>query len=351
MKVLHFPDYSFANPYQELYFNALRNEGVEVIGLSEPEGHSLDKHVETEKPEILHIHWIHPYTRGRTLYKALRNSMNFLKKIKHAKKKGIKIVWTIHNLYDHESKYKYIEIFTHKRLAALVDYIFPLSNTAQKLVHKHYRSSAKKKTIVIPHGNYNGYYKNEVSKKRAQDILGLDSKKKTIVFLGMIRPYKGIENLIQAVKSTSFSGELVIAGKALNQNYLTSLQELANETPYIKFFPTFIPDDELQNFLKAADWVVFPFNNILSSGSVILAMSLACPIIVPRIGAIPEIVPPDGAIFYDNSREGLEMALNTAMEISNTSSYAIANLNAVEKLDWKMIAIKTNESYKKLTNV
>jgi beta-1,4-mannosyltransferase len=45
-----------------------------------------------------------------------------------------------------------------------------------------------------------------------------------------------------------------------------------------------------QLFYNAADVVVFPFTDILTSSSVITALGFYCPVIVPALGCLPELV-------------------------------------------------------------
>ena len=61
----------------------------------------------------------------------------------------------------------------------------------------------------------------------------------------------------------------------------------------------FVPDDELQVYLRAADVVATPFLEILTSGSVLLAMSFERAVIAPRRGCVAETVGDDGGILYD----------------------------------------------------
>src|SRR5690606_21590296 len=67
------------------------------------------------------------------------------------------------------------------------------------------------------------------------------------------------------------------------------LEALARGDARIRLHLRFIPDDEVPVFLSACDLVVLPFDSILNSGSVLLALSLDRPVLAPRLGALPEI--------------------------------------------------------------
>jgi len=55
----------------------------------------------------------------------------------------------------------------------------------------------------------------------------------------------------------------------------------------IKVFLDFIPDNDIQIYMNAADIIVLPYLDILNSGVAILAMSFGKPVIAPRTGSIP----------------------------------------------------------------
>jgi hypothetical protein len=81
---------------------------------------------------------------------------------------------------------------------------------------------------------------------------------------------------------------LVIAGKAVGSQRET-LHAAVESDRRIQVFPEFIDDSKVQYYLGAADLVVLPFADILNSGSALLALSFDRPILVPHLGALPEL--------------------------------------------------------------
>ena len=68
-----------------------------------------------------------------------------------------------------------------------------------------------------------------------------------------------------------------------------------------------VPDDRMQVYLRAADAVVLPYRDVLTSGSAILAMTFGQPVIAPAIGCLPESLGSEGTILYDaDAPDGLE---------------------------------------------
>ena len=97
--------------------------------------------------------------------------------------------------------------------------------------------------------------------------------------------------------------------------------------------------------MKSADVLVLPYDDVLTSGSVLLSMSFGKPIIAPRIGCIPEVLDDQGSfLYYPNEEEGLLQAMQRALE-ANLDMMGQYNYNKARSFDWKGIAKQTYEVY------
>ena len=113
--------------------------------------------------------------------------------------------------------------------------------------------------------------------------------------------------------------------------------------PRIDLRLSFVPDDELPVLLAAADAVVLPFRDILTSGSAILAMSYGRAVIAPSLGCLPETLDPEAAILYDPlGPDALGRALEQALDADLEAMGAHARLLA-DHLAWRPIAAATAE--------
>ena len=90
---------------------------------------------------------------------------------------------------------------------------------------------------------------------------------------------------------------LLIAGRPRGGASTTRLAAAAAADRRIRLPLRFVPDDELQVWLRAADVVVLPFRDILTSGSAILALSFGRPVVAPALGCLPETVPTAGVLY------------------------------------------------------
>jgi glycosyltransferase involved in cell wall biosynthesis len=138
----------------------------------------------------------------------------------------------------------------------------------------------------------------------------------------------------------------VIAGKPWPpKSYVEKIWILATGDPRIRISARAIPDEDLQLYINAADILAFPFRHVLTSGSVILAMSFGRPVIVPNLGCLPELVGDDAGIAYDPANpEGLVVALQQATE-SDLASMGAAAARRVNTVSWRSLAQETAKVY------
>jgi glycosyltransferase involved in cell wall biosynthesis len=97
--------------------------------------------------------------------------------------------------------------------------------------------------------------------------------------------------------------------------------------------------------MNAADVVVLPYAGILTSGTLLLAMSFAKAVIAPRIGCIPEVVDTRGAFMYEpGNGAALTGALQRALS-ADLTAMGLYNRRIVQEYDWDTIAARTREVY------
>ena len=110
----------------------------------------------------------------------------------------------------------------------------------------------------------------------------------------------------------------------------------------------FVPDDFVATLMSAADVVVCPYQDILTAGSVIRAMSYSRPVITPRLGCLPETVPPaEGLSFDADAPDGLLKAMRYALGAGPASLASVAerNLESCKALAWDRVARATVTAY------
>ena len=349
MKVIFVP--VSINPYQKTLADSLSKEGVSVSFCITSNLFSVLRSVKNNwKPDVLHIHWPHPFLLASSRGKTILKSSSFIGELIILKLFGVKIVWTVHNIVSHESNFEPLELFFTKLLSRLCNRIIVHSQSAKNEVIKTYKIRDSS-IIVIPHGNYINCYQNVIDKAKARKQLHLSSEDVIFLYVGKIRPYKGVLELIDAFKRLEQSqAKLLIVGKPLNAKVANDVVKKCTKDERIRTVLKFIPDDELQIYMNAADIVVLPYKNILTSGAVILAMSFGKPVIAPFIGCIRDVLDNEGGFLYVTSdEEGLLKAMKCALDDS-LKKMGEHNFELAKQLRWDDIAKRTYVVYEKCLN-
>lgn len=206
---------------------------------------------------------------------------------------GGKIVWTIHNKYPHNKKYININRFFQRCMAKLSQRLHVHSETAIEIMSS-YLSINKNKFFLYPHPDFEVKL---MDKKSSQDLFrtkfGLPNfSNKDILFLmyGNIGKYKGIQEIIEIFNEQTSEKKLIIAGsiKKGNRKCYNEIKSSIKKNN-IFIIEKFFDDDETSLIFNSVDYVLFNFDEILSSGSVILALNYGCKVIFPRTGCLNEL--------------------------------------------------------------
>ncbi|MDB9527396.1 glycosyltransferase family 4 protein [Oscillatoria sp. CS-180] len=343
LKLVFAPQFKL-NPYQ-----AQLAENLKKLGLSTQGTNRLDLSVLNLFPDkehgILHLHWLSTFFIRKELWTSLFVLIRLFIRVLVLKVSGVKIVWTVHNIKDHENPYPKLDNLCNFLAAKLADAIIVHCKIAkQEVIETFGLNRHVHKVFVVPHGNYVGCYENKVDRLEARRYLNIDDSKVVFLFLGKIRPYKGVLELIEAFKQIDGeTGQLVIAGKPFNDEMKSLIQEKMAESDRIQLVPTFIPEEEIQVYMNACDVVVFPYRNILTSGAIVLAMSFAKACIAPRMGCIGELLDDKGSFVYNlESQDGLVNAIENAIaQKDDLPQMGMHNLKLAQELGWPEIAKQT----------
>ncbi len=351
MKLLFLPDYSRANAYQRALSEGLGALGVAVS--ADPTGarrvlpiaEAVRRH---GRPDIIHVHWTEPYIAGGSSKVSRVKAKRTLLELRLAKRAGIGLVWTAHDLFRHDRKEDPNELAFMRSLFGLADAVIVHCGAAADslLETLSVDDDARGKISVIPHGHYQGAYPDTVTRDEARARLGLPAEVKVIAFVGWVRSYKGVWELFEAFSHLDEPGaHLVVAGEAVDGAYAARLTAAAKGDERIHLMLGFVPDDDLQVYLRAADVVAAPFLEIFTSGSVLLAMSFERAVIAPRRGCVTDVLDETGGILYDaDDPQGLLGALRVAMT-ADLDAMGRHNGTDLQRFDWMRVAQATRRVY------
>jgi glycosyltransferase involved in cell wall biosynthesis len=299
-------------------------------------------------PDVLHLHFLDEFFLMDSRLLSVARAVAFLLELALARLLGVTVVWTVHNLHHHDNPHPRIEYAVRHLASYLCVAIVVHCDAAGDLVAEAYRLPApvRSKIRTVPHGNYDERYPDEVTRDRARDRLGFDDDDRVLLFFGQVRRYKQVDELVRTFgRVDAADARLLVAGKPVDDDYVDDIAELAAGDDRVRTVFEFVPDEEVQVYMEAADVVVLPYRTILTSGTVLLAMTFANPVVAPRLGCVGELLDAEGGFPYDPDRRG---ALLDALEAATSASLCGLgehNRSKVDHLDWSSIARWTLRVY------
>ena len=345
MRVAFFPIWQ-GNPYHTELEKALRSLGIKVLCPHDLKALCRDYRGGVEKVDLVHIHALPQFGWSSI---ALRGYIGFCLRLVWLRIMGVKLVLTMHNLENHESRNRWIENLVVRCFAPQIGGIIVHGKSAKQLVEARWRRRKGNLIHIIPHGHYIGSYKNEISGEAARMHFGFNASNLVFLFLGQIRPYKGVVELVNAFRPrTEQNVRLIIAGKSINQEIYQEVAHSIDGDDRIRFLPGHVPDDDIQLYMNACDVVVLPYRRILTSGAAVLAMSFGKPCIAPRAGCVTDMLDEKGTIFFDPTLSGdLERALQKAIDSRQRfRDMGLHNLRRAAGWDWESIGRATGAVYR-----
>ena len=238
---------------------------------------------------IIHFHQLEAIYRkdGMSEDEVAKSASKLLDDISELKRLGAKIIWTQHNPLPHDRQFASIDRQVIKLMSFVADKIIVLGELAKKGMLAH---TVEEKLSIIHHPSFEGIYGEKKNREESRKLLSIDNNEVVFLVLGEIKPYKGIELVIDAFNSMpkDIHARLIIAGNASSKTYAESLLSKAHEK--ISIDARNITDEELIQYLSASDCSLFAFKDIWMSSSLVLSLSYDIPVIVPDVGCPPEIV-------------------------------------------------------------
>lgn len=265
----------FQNPYQSLLYSKFKAHVSPV---------TIDKVLRYHRfrvADVLHIHW-----DEAVIPKADEKKSSHVKQvIKSYHNAGGKIIWTVHNKMPHELQSDQQKALFLSNRAFMCDYadkIHVHNNVARDYLIDNFNVDINK-VIVLAHPSYREWYCIE------KTLLQFNEKKSFLLF-GNMRSYKGFDLVVKAfakIHSVDLVSELHIAGNGadqVNKNKFPSKMPITISSGYIS-------DEDVQKLYQTSDFAIFGFKSILTSGSVILAVTFGVPPIAPAHPGVIDSLP------------------------------------------------------------
>jgi glycosyltransferase involved in cell wall biosynthesis len=200
---------------------------------------------------------------------------------------------------------------------------------------------------VIPHGAFD--YLTRLPQERPLPPELAEVEGPVVLFFGLLRPYKGVELVIEAFNEID-GAELWVVG--MPRMPLEPLRELAAEVRgRVRFVPRFVDDSQIPAYFRRADIVALPYREIDQSGVLYTALAFGRPIVVSSVGGFAEIaaegaaraVPPNAPV---QLAAAIQELLDEPEERDRLAAAAAAA--AAGRYSWDSIAERTLTLYRAL---
>ena len=359
--VFLFPDYRATNSYQSLlYSDAGSMVTVNAGSIDDALEHISQRLLRRKTTEpaltvaqpnasktVFHLHWTTPIlAKATTELEASLLKDRFIDNLLKFAYEGGCIVWTIHNILPHDCQFVAQEIELRRAICQIANKIHVHAEKSIAEIAEVFSLPSNKITI-IPHGNYLTDNQNYVDRAIARKRFGYQPDDVVYLFLGQIRPYKGIDELISAfvrIQKDFPQSHLLIAGQPVNPIRKEGIANRTKVFPNLTVIEKRLSDSELQWFFNAADVVVLPYRKILTSGSVLNALSFNRPVIAPKIGMIEEVVR-DGFNGYLYNPDQIETLIDSMSQVAQLTieereQLFIQSGESIQHLTWLQAAPK-----------
>ena len=297
--------------------------------------------------EVLHLNWLDRFYRAENLEAALERYTRFAENLSFARSLGYRIVWTLHNFYPHERPFPPLDRLGRHLICRQADAVIAHCEHAAGLARKVF--FRRQNLHVIPHGNFIDVFPNEIARDEARRQLGIPSEAFVYLFFGNARTYKSVETLIEAFATAAAPDALLVLmmRQSFSPEYADELRSLAAQDERIRVFTSpYFANADFQLYLNSADVAVLPFAAVLTSGSAITALSFGLPVVLPRLGCLPELIDERMGLLYDpEDQRGLEKAL-VQIRTLDLKAAGRAALERARELDWKGIAARIARLYR-----
>jgi glycosyltransferase involved in cell wall biosynthesis len=201
------------------------------------------------------------------------------------KKQGCKVITVLDNVIPHEQRFfdKPLTTWFLKQNSGFVAMSEPVRDDLLSLFpDAHF--------ILKPHPLYD-HFGAKTEQVQARKDLEIDPEKKTLLFFGLIRDYKGLDWLIEAMSLLDNSFQLLIAGESYGS--FDKYQKQIDASPAknrIRIFNRYIDDEEVPRLFSATDVLVLPYKSATQSGVIPIAYHFDVPVVVTDVGSLRETV-------------------------------------------------------------
>lgn len=238
----------------------------------------VGRKLKREKPDIVLIKYWLPF---------MAPCFGFISRIIKSNK-HTKIIAIADNIIPHEKRF--FDNWLTKYFVKCVDCWIAMSKSVLDDINIFDKAVPKK---LMPHPLFDNFGQ-AIEKTEAQKRLNLDSQKINLLFFGLVREYKGLDLLLEALSDERLKQmplHLTVAGEFYdNYKKYEDLVEQLGLKERVSMQNKFVEDNEVVNYFCSTDLVVLPYKSATQSGVTQIAFHFSKPMLVTCVGGLPEIV-------------------------------------------------------------
>lgn len=259
-RVLVYPAYA-TNPWTGMLYERVRDIGLDVV-LADTLDEFRDGIRALGVGDVAHVQWLSAVADGRPQPIAKRRAAQFCAAVLAAKRRGVTVVWSVHNVIAHDATNPGIEIELARFLAANADAVHLLNPATAAIAAPLY--DLPEGAEVIGHSSYAGVYLDTMTRDEARATFGLRPDDLAVLHFGQPRPFKGTDELRSAAEG--LDGVVLLM-------------------PDVR-----VDDDDVQRWFRAADVTALPYRDVLNSGTAMLSATFGVPVLVPKLPALEALL-------------------------------------------------------------
>jgi glycosyltransferase involved in cell wall biosynthesis len=185
----------------------------------------------------------------------------------------------------------------------------------------------------------------DVDRGHARDTLGIQGT--CVLFLGLVRRYKGVDVLLRAAPRivAETGARIAIVGEVFEDaRHLERIRQSSPVRDQILWKDEYVSEGEMSLWLAACDVLVLPYWRISSSAIAARGIGALRPMAAADVGGLKEIVEPGvtGELFAPGDAEGLADAVARVLA-RGTEAYAAGLTKAAQATAWPVYARKILE--------
>lgn len=260
------------------------------------------------------------------------------------RKKGIKILVITDNVIPHEKRPG--DTSFAKYFINACDGFITMSKAVMKDLEQFTKSQHKK---YLLHPLYTSFG-DKINKVEARKKLNIEKDKHIVLFFGLIRNYKGLDMLLDAMNELKQNANitLVIAGEFYEdkQPYLDLIKKYDIENQVV-LHDKFIANEDVKYYFSAADLVALPYRSATQSGVTQVSFHFEVPTLVTNVGGLAEIIPDKVAGYVvDSYGKAIANGIKDYFDNNRMQTFTEGMKQEKQKYDWKIFVDEVIGLYK-----